>query len=559
MRPYAPALGLVGAAAGLALARRRRWTDTDVALYLDRRLHTEEAITTAVGLRNDAALDDPTRAVVVTTAATALADRGKSARPAIFRPIHALAPVALVATVLFIRAPIAPLPTVKAPPGAATVQRREVEGLKRVSELAKLPARDEAQRQRLERIAKDADKLRADLERGIERREAQDRLSRLRDAIAAERLTLGEGEQRAGLEAALSKLQENDVTREAAKALGDHDLERMDQEMERLANQREKRDRDLAKQKLTDAAEAARQAGAPDVAKALEDQVHQMEERARRADMLRELAKGLEGAGLESDELRTQSEALDRKGSDEAARKLADAMGKALEKLSPEERKRLADKLREQAKKGGGGAGDPQDLKDLADKLSTPEGQKELEQRLRDMAKEDTETEESKRQQGLDGAEDGAGEAERDLGEPGGGGKGQPGQGGQGGGGVPIPMPGGSSGGSKGAGNKGPGGDAQNGKGGTGGSHDTGTGDHKGQTAPLTSADAMRAKARGPVNRTHAMPGSHGGYAPGRAGGTARVQGAGGLEAARPGEVDGVDKSDVPEEYREQVRQYFQP
>ena len=50
-------------------------------------------------------------------------------------------------------------------------------------------------------------------------------------------------------------------------------------------------------------------------------------------------------------------------------------MGKALEKLTPEERKKLAEKLKQLASKGGGQS-DPKDLKDLADDLSTPEGQK---------------------------------------------------------------------------------------------------------------------------------------------------------------------------------------
>jgi hypothetical protein len=62
LRPLAALVGVVGAGAGLAIARRKRWSDTDVALYLDDRLETEETITTAVGMRNESELDDPTRA-----------------------------------------------------------------------------------------------------------------------------------------------------------------------------------------------------------------------------------------------------------------------------------------------------------------------------------------------------------------------------------------------------------------------------------------------------------------------------------------------------------------
>src|SRR3989442_15809750 len=46
-RPYAPILGACGAMAGLGVARRKRWRDTDVALYPDERLATEETIATA--------------------------------------------------------------------------------------------------------------------------------------------------------------------------------------------------------------------------------------------------------------------------------------------------------------------------------------------------------------------------------------------------------------------------------------------------------------------------------------------------------------------------------
>jgi hypothetical protein len=48
-------------------------------------------------------------------------------------------------------------------------------------------------------------------------------------------------------------------------------------------------------------------------------------------------------------------------------------------------------------------------------------------------------------------------------------------------------------------------------------------------------------------------------FVPGKAGGTANTRGTGDLRVVGPSEVDGVERSDVPEEYREHVRQYFQP
>jgi hypothetical protein len=547
------ALGaLFGAAAGVVVARRKRWSDEHVALWLDDRLATDEAITTAVEMRNQAEDDDEARAVVVSTAATALAGADeKRARPAVLRPLHALAPLALAALVVVLRSPLPAPPVVAHAPGETQVQIGEVEGLKRVAQLGQASARDDAQKQRLEAIARDAEKLKADLQNGLEKRAALDRIARLRDAIAAERLTLGEGENRAGLEAAVSRLEQNEATKEAARALGDHDLEKMDREMERLANAREKRDRDSAKTALEDAAAAARASGAPGVGKALDQEKKAVEEREKRAAALRDLEKAMKDSGMDSPEVHSEADSLDRKGSDDAARRLADAMGKALETLTPEERRKLADKLRQQARRGGSQS-DPQDLRDLADDLSTPEGQKKLQDELKDLAHEDDESPESRGQRDLDDAEQGADGAEGDIGgqEPGEKSPGQrgPGEGPGPGERVPIPLPGPGNGSS---GGDGPGGASHH--------HDTGTGAHEGQTEAVPGAGTLKSRAHGSMNKASGMPGTTTGWTAGKAGGTANVQGTGALGAAGPGEVSGVDHSDVPEEYREQVRQYFQP
>ncbi len=549
LRPLCGVLGVAGAGIGIVVARRRRWSDVDVALWLDDRLGTQEAIATAVELRNGAEDDDAARAVVVSTAATALAQAPESsvrrARPVVLRPLHALAPIAVVALILVARSPLPVVPTTAPEPGEARVQITQVEGLKKVAELGKAHARDDAQRQRLDELAKEADKLRVDLDKGLEKREALDRIAKLRDDIAAEKLTLGDGERRAGLEAAISKLQQQDATKEAARALGDHDLEKMDREMERIANAREKQDRESAKHALEDAAAAARAAGAPDVAKALEEQRQALEQREKRAEALRDLEKAMEGTGTASPEQQTESSALDRKGSDEASRKLADAMGKALEKLTPEQRKKLAEKLREQAGKQGknGPQSDPQDLEDLADDLSTPEGQKKLEDELQQLADQDDQSPESKGQQQLDGAEEGADGAEGQIN-----GQGGPGDGQGKSAGIPVPKPG--NGASSDANGDGPGTEGHH--------HDTGTGPHNGHTGEVDTG-TLRSRAHGPMSRAPGMPGSTTGWTPGKADGTANVRGTGALGAAGPGEIDGVDHSDVPEEYREQVRQYFQP
>jgi hypothetical protein len=301
--------------------------------------------------------------------------------------------------------------------------------------------------------------------------------------------------------------------------------------MERIANAREKRDREAAKRALEDAAAAARANRAPDVGKALDEEKKTLEEREKRAEMLRDLEKAMEGTGTASPEQRTEAESLDRKGSDAAAKKLADAMGKALEKLTPEERKKLAERLKEQAQRGGAQS-DPQNIKDLADDLSTPEGQKKLEEQLKELANQDDESPESKQQKDLDGAEQGAEGAEGQI-------SGQA---------VPLPKAGGAQ--AEGSGDE---------PGGPGSHHDTGTGAHDGHTGEVAGAGTLRSRARGPMNRAPGMPGKTTGWTAGKAGGTANVQGTGALGSVGPSEIDGVDHSDVPEEYREQVRQYFQP
>jgi hypothetical protein len=587
-RRDAPWIGGAGMLVGLAASRRKRWSDTDVALYLDERLSSDEVITTAVDMRDsgDDWSNDAARAVVLNAAQDALTQKNASrARPRIFEPIHALLPLAAAGLVFVIRAPMPAHPILAANPGASTIKIADIDGLKRVADLAKMDARDEAQRERLDKISKDAEKLKDDLAKGMEKRDAQDRIAHLQDELTEERMSLGAGEKRAGLESAVSKLQEADATKEAAKALGDHDLESLDKEMERLANAREKADRQLAQEKLEQAADEARKNGAEDVGKALDDQKKSLGERAARADALRDLADSMKGT---DDDVQNKSEALDRAQNDKSAKALADAMSKALAGMTPEERKRLADKLREEAKKQGVSQPDADTMKNYADDLSTPEGQKKLEDELKNLAKEDDQSDEAKRQKQLDDAQQGSDDAQGEIGkqkpqgdqgqqgqqgqgqqQQGQGQQGQQGQEGQQGqqsqgqqgqgqqgqgqqqgqgaqqgtGGAQMPIPGGGQGPQQG---------------GAGGSHDFGSGSHVGSTAAV-DAQTLKSRAHGAINKGQAMPGSVTMYTQGKAGGTANTRGSGDLRVVGPSEVDGVERSDVPEEYRENVRQYFQP
>ncbi len=168
------------------------------------------------------------------------------------------------------------------------------------------------------------------------------------------------------------------------------------------------------------------------------------------------------------------------------------------------------------------------------------------------MANEPLESEEAERQRALDGAQRGAGEAEKELGV------------------MPVPMQGpGQPGGDKGGpgeekGNpsnagKGPPGSNSGGSPGPGSHHDKGTADHKGGSTPEIDSKGFSARAGGKINKGAPMPGVAAGRTAGKPGETANTRGTGALGDVGPSEVGGVDRSDVPEEYREQVGRYFSP
>jgi hypothetical protein len=544
LRPWMAVGGALGAVGGVLLARRKRWNDSEVALYLDGRLGGKECIATAVDLqRRESKADDPARAVVITHATEVLAKASsKDARVPWVRPWHLAIPLGLaaigyVSLLPLPRAPVAPA----APPGADTVKLAEINGLEKIIDLANASARDEAQRQRLDKLAEDAKKLRDKLRQGMEKREAQAEIAKLKDAITAERLSLGDGEQRAGLESALGKLGENPDLKNAAKALGDRDIVSFDDEMEKLANRLEKEDRERAQKTLEEAAEAARKANAPDVAKALEEERKRLEEMAKKNQKLSELGKAL-GDGLPDDAKEALKDFQGGKGGAKEQQKLAEKMEEALGKLTPEERKRLAENMKKRAEQmGDGDTGEgpsKEQMKELAEELATPEGQKRLAEELKRMAEGEGEqgSEEGQRQKKLDDAQEGAGECEGQLGAP-----------------MPVPVPGNKPGknGGKDGGKNGENPQAGHSQGG-------GPGDHKGQTG-VVDGPGVKARASGPINKAPSMPGVTLGRTTGKAGETANIQGTGALGQAAPAELGAVERSDVPEEYREQVGRYFQP
>ncbi len=535
LRPWAAALGVVGALVGVVVALRQRWSDSDVALYLDARLGSEEAISTAVGDPDPA---HPAHGIVVERASTALSNGSpKRARPRVLDRWQGLGPLGAAGVVWLSLLPLPKLPPPPPrPPGSDMVKTADLKGLDRIIALDKLDARDAQQRARLDHIAKEAKKLREDLKKGMEKREAQARLAKLRDDIAAERQQFNDKKNRDGLEAAIRELAKHEATKRAAKALGDGDLVAFDREMQKLANKTEKKDREEAKKALEEAEKEARKKGASGLAKSLEEQKKLFEKREAHAEALRELAKSL--GGKLSKQAQEDLEEFGQTGSPEAQKRLADSMEKALEGLSEAERKRLAERLGKQLEKQGGAANPmtKQQLEDLARRMSSPEGKKELEKQLKKLANEDP-SGDAKRQKGLDDADRGGAEAQRGLGA------------------VPVPMQGGpGSGKMAGKGKSGKG----KGSGGPGSHHDKGQGNHAGHTGKVATQE-LRSKADPKLQPGVPMQGATMGRAPARPGETANQAGTGALGNVGKTEVGGVDRSQVPEEYREQVGRYFQP
>ncbi len=534
LRPFAAGLGLVGAAVGALVGVRRRWSNADVALYLDARLGSDETLTTALGARGS---DEPALAHVVERAASVVggADPAR-VKPRVWARRHALLPLGAAALVGICLAPLPKAPAVPAaPPGAERVRMDHLKGLERIEALDRLPGRSPEQDARLKALAEQAKKLRENLAKGLEKREALSEIAKLRDGIAAERLKLGDQQNRPGLDAALRSFSKNPSLRDAQKALGNGDLTAFDDEMQKLANRAETNDREAAKEALQEAAKEAREKGAKGLADALDAERRLFDKREAHAEVLREFAKGMNSKL--SPEAREDLKDFGRSGDPAAEQRLNDALERALEGLTAEERKRLQERMQKQLEDADGDASplSKKQLQDMAKKLGTEDGVKELENELRELAKPE-QSDDSKREQGLGDADRGGSAAERGLGA------------------VPIPMDGDGAPSSNGKDSKG----GDPGQGGPGSHHDTGTGDHAGST-PEVAGKELRAKADAHMQAGAPMHGATLGRAPARAGETANQLGTGSLGSAQQTEVGAVDHSDIPEEYREQVGRYFEP
>lgn len=515
------ATGCVIAALVIAMvvARRRRWADETIGLYLDARLGSRELVTSALSARA-ASVTTALHESVLTGAHRLLATHAaERAVPRIVHRGHAFAPLFLAAAlgVSWLPPRVDPV----APPAAPMVRDADAKSLDSIEKLTKAPAMNAEQRKRLDDIAARAKELRQSLKDGLEQKEALARLAELGDAVRSERSTLGDSKNRPGLEEALRRIEREPALRDAARALGDSHLETLESELTRLADVANEVERRAVAKALEEAQKAAEARGSAEVGSLLRDQRRRFEERVEQSDTVRALAEAL---GKDA-----QSPALERwrkTGSTESAKQAAGDLAKALEKLSPEERQELAENLR--AAQGNAAPDAPAD----SGRSTSAQNPDTLAETLRNFAQASP-SPTLQREAALDGASRSLDEAQQSIS------------------GTGPPSPGAASS-EQGA--------IARGEATGGASRGPGVGSHSGQTRALEGApDPLKARVEvrpgeGMVSTQDNRRAPTGPQIAGDPGGPLPSP-----AAAAPGRVQGIDKTRVPGDYREQVARYFSP
>jgi hypothetical protein len=517
---------------GAWVARQRRLYLHELSLYLDHKLGTKETLSTALTVQESKDGDADTVSLLVERAEALLREFDlKRAAPRFWSKLHATVPVgAALSVAVCIVDPRPTPPALAPPPDVEQVDTTLAAELERVTEtLEKVTPRDPAQEKRLEALADKARSLKEKVRRGASKREVQSELAELSRGVQAEKLSFGDGSERAGLESALEEMNEPSL-QSAKEALEDRDLTELDAEMSRLANELEKESRAKARQALEDAAKAAREEGAPGVAKSLEEQAKKLEERGKRADALKETAKQLEQQL--SEQGKSDLENFEKTGDPESRQRLAGEIAEKLSKLSDEERKGLIESLREDAKRTEADPNASKKARDaakraeeLAKALESAAGKEELERQMRELAKDPDPSTEAQNQELLGAAQAALEQAKRN------------------------------------AGKSGPATDASADPTGDpgGGSVAPKTKKRRGAPTDRSSAKSLKARANADVRDGTTLPITKTGRTGSRPGETANRAGKAALGQVSAEEVDGVSRSDVPEEYREQVGRYFEP
>lgn len=346
--PRAVALAaIVPAFVPLVLARRRIERDAlPLALEVDHRLKADAAVVTAAELllaSRATAEGLPER--IQSDARKALDGRG--ARD-VFAPLgrrhHATLAGAVALVIAALVAPIRPARPTAPPRVVAKVKDAQTaEAARQVAESLEAAAREDPDHARpVEAVATAARQLARDLEHGMSRDEALARMDEL-ERSADEALAWARDERhREAANAALAELDTPDQ-RELRDALAQGDMSRVDEAVRRVADQREAAARRAAEEALARAAEAARSHGSNDLARALDEERDLLRRRGASNDLAREVARALgntPGAQRIAEHLSRASQS-DR----ELSRALDEVMREMDRTLTPEERRRLAEAM----------------------------------------------------------------------------------------------------------------------------------------------------------------------------------------------------------------------
>lgn len=348
------------------LARRALRRPLSLAHEVDRGLDADAAVLTAAELCLDGRdVSAPVRARITRDADARLA--GKRAWHAVAPPSRRARAMIALSVALAVASQRAPIPA--AAPRRAVASRparrdpaaaREAHAL--ADALREVATRDPDRADALRRLAGDADALARTLDVGAPpdaALEALDALTQQADPMLA--WAADEAHRRAA-EAALAELDDPSLR----DALARGDLARLDEAVRALADSREASARQAAEASLRRAAQAARQQGRGDLADALDDEADLLHRRGASSELARAVAQSLAGTPgaqrvadhLARNEDRALSQALDA------------AMREVDRGLTPDERRRLAQALARMASQADPGS---RAELDRAARAATPE------------------------------------------------------------------------------------------------------------------------------------------------------------------------------------------
>ncbi len=270
------------------LAWLRRPNAERLALYFDRRLESKQCVVSALDPAHTTSFTGPLRKRAARLLTEATPAR---LRPRLLRRWHWLLPLTAVCILVLSRLPDAPTPGLPLPAGSRLLQVHALNDFEPLLNLQDLPALSEADEKALRELSNQARELRDQLELGVTQRKAMSALARMQDTVAEQLRPLSSAPQDPGLQAAVAALRDNPTTAGAAEALMRGDLQQFDQEMRRLSSAEERASRQEARAALAQARAAARPHASQVANRLLSEQLSAFDSRADASEQIRNLLR----------------------------------------------------------------------------------------------------------------------------------------------------------------------------------------------------------------------------------------------------------------------------